>query len=240
MIVLVTATRMEMDAVLAGFGDKAVSPEEGNWRLLEYGRRRFCLLVTGIGPVNAALSLGRLLGSQQGLMGVCNLGVAGSFDLGRFPLESFALPSLEIWPEFGLRTDSEVQATGLKLAQAPGGLRGQDGPVYDRLRLDPRADGAAMGLILPEEYPEAVALSVAGVTACAGLARKFRSRYQADLENMEGFALALAAFRHNLPFVEVRSVSNCVGSRSKEDWRLKQALKKLSELGAALFSKADA
>ncbi len=236
MIVLATATRMEMDAVLAGIRSRTASPNEGTWLQQEHGGRRLCLLVTGIGPVNAALSLGRLIGTQPGLNGVCNLGVAGSFDLERFPLESAAVSSQEIWPEFGLRTDSDVQAAGLKLAQAPAGLRGQEGPVFDRLRLNPLTDASAMGIQLPEACPTAVSLSVAGVTASAGLAQKFRSCYQADLENMEGFALAFAAFSNDLPFVEVRSVSNRVGSRSKEDWRLKQALKKLSELGATLFT----
>lgn len=236
MIVLAAATRMEMGAVLAGFLPQESAPGEGCWKFASHAGRRLCLLVTGIGPVNAGLSLGLLLGAQQGLAGVCNLGVSGSFDLQRFPLESAAVPVQEIWPEFGLRTDTEVLPEGLRLAQAPGGLRGQPGPVFDRLFLQPRADAAAMGLALPEDIPEAVSLSVAGVTASAGLAQEFQTRYQAQLENMEGFALAYACLRRNLPFVAVRSVSNRVGSRSKEDWRLKPALARLSGLGERLFA----
>lgn len=235
MIALVTATRMEMDAVLACSPVRPVSPAEGGWSFLEHGGRTLCLLVTGIGPVNAALSLGVLLGSLQGVQGVCNLGVAGSFDPERFPLEEVALSKLEIWPEFGLRTAAEVQPAGLKLAQAPATIRGQQGPVFDRVCLQPRTDAAAMGLELPKELSEAVSLSVAGVTADPELARLYHTRYQADLENMEGFATAYAALRHGLPFVEIRSVSNRVGSRSKADWRLKQSLEQLGRIGAALF-----
>ncbi len=97
MIALVTATRMEMDAVLASVSIKCASPAEGCWEVSELSGRSLCLLVTGIGPVNAAWSLGMMLGSVQGLKGICNLGVAGSFDLERFALEAVAISRMEIW-----------------------------------------------------------------------------------------------------------------------------------------------
>ncbi len=55
---------------------------------------------------------------------------------------------------------------------------------------------------------------------------------------MEGFAAAYAAMQAGLPFLEVRTVSNMVGSRDSEDWDIKGALKALGTAANGLFAGA--
>jgi futalosine hydrolase len=160
--------------------------------------RDWTLLVTGVGPLNAVLHLGLLLGSRpsgpKGVDGVVNLGIAGSFDLDRLPLGGVAVVKRETWPEYG------------------------------RLGLSP--DPA---------WTRCAALSVAGVTAEPALAERLHARYGALLENMEGFGLAYGCGLRDLPFLEVRVVSNRVGSRRPEDWRLAEALAGLGHAARRLL-----
>jgi nucleoside phosphorylase len=63
-IVLVTATRREMQAVLGahaqGLSLALNTPEQMSWDL-----RPLIILITGIGLVNAAMALGSLLGQKK-------------------------------------------------------------------------------------------------------------------------------------------------------------------------------
>ena len=77
-------------------------------------------------------------------------------------------------------------------------------------------------------------LTVAGVSASFARAADLRGRYQADLENMEGFAVAYACARQGIPCVEVRSVSNKVGPRAREEKDFPGALRALAQVLPAL------
>lgn len=219
-LVVATATTMEMQAILSGPEQPRL--EQGKALELQIGRRKLLLLVTGIGPINAALSLAYLLGGLSGPVGVLSLGVAGSFDLHALPLAQAVLVREEIWPEYGLVTEGGVDPRGLGLAL---GMR-CGSPVWNTLTLDPSSDARRMGLDL-RDIPHTVSLSVAGVTGTTNRADTLRRVYGADIENMEGFALAWTCSRLGIPFVQVRTVSNLVGSRQPEHWDLQGALRAL-------------
>ncbi len=51
----------------------------------------------------------------------------------------------------------------------------------------------------------------------------------ADIENMEGAGLFLLFNRLNLPFLEIRSISNHVRNRNKQAWDIPLALENLSK-----------
>ena len=227
MIVLCFATVREMEASLAPL---AAPPRLGRGTSAQAelpGLGRAHVLVTGISPVNAALSLGLFLGRHPEATGALNLGVAGSFDLDILPLGAVALPVRETWPEVGLHAGDEVDPRGIGIALA----EQQGRRVWDTLDLAPEAAAAAMGLALDPAWPQAPSLTVAGASATPERAADLHARHTALLENMEGFALALACLRCGLPFLEVRTVSNRVGARPPRDWDLDRAL---AALGRAL------
>ena len=185
--------------------------------------------ITGVGPVNAGIALGRILARRRTIAGVVNLGLAGSFDLARAPLGACILATEEIWPEYGLLGDDGIDAPGLGFAQwQQGGL-----PVVDRLSLC--ADVADLGLPRPTDAIPGIFLTVAGVSAGAKRADTLARRYRPLGENMEGFAVALACARQDIPCVELRTVSNKVGSRAGHDRAFPLALAKLGVLGQDLF-----
>ena len=185
--------------------------------------------ITGVGPVNAGMALGRILALHHECTGVLNLGLAGSFDLARAPLGACILVTEEIWPEYGLLGDNGIDAPGLGFAQwEHGDLR-----VFDRLSL--HTDLPALGLPQPTDAIPGISLTVAGVSADAKRADMLARRYQPLGENMEGFAVALACARQHIPCVELRTVSNKVGTRAQQDRAFPLALAKLGALGQDIF-----
>ncbi|MDO5483688.1 MAG: futalosine hydrolase [Desulfovibrionaceae bacterium] len=204
----------------------------------------FC--ITGVGPVNAALALGFCFGqtvrSGQGdsdgphIDCVLNVGLAGAFDLEARPLRSLCLVREEIWPEYGLNDGQSVTARAFSfpLWRRPDGM-GNTEDVYDCL---PLAGLAALEESIAGAAPSARArnwascrsLSVAGVSASFARARDLWGRYRADLENMEGFAVAYACARAHVPCIGVRSVSNKVGPRQKDEKDFPGALKALAQV----------
>ena len=94
---------------------------------------------------------------------------------------------------------------------------------------------AAFGVKCAEDaLPHCRSLTVAGVSASFARAADLRGRYKADLENMEGFAVAYACARQGIPCVEVRSVSNKVGPRAREEKDFPGALRALAQVLPAL------
>ena len=186
--------------------------------------------ITGVGPVNAALGMGlALAGARQAghaVSLVLNVGVAGSMDLQRAPLRSLWRVEEEIWPEYGLHDGTAVGGPSFGFPQ----WEGPHGPVFDRLPLAAPAQLPAClhGLC---SLPAATSLSVAGVSASRQRVGQLRQAHPgALLENMEGFAVALACARQGIACVEVRSVSNRVGPRAPHETDFPGAMRRLADI----------
>lgn len=190
---------------------------------------------TGVGVVNAALLAGRAL-DRGNVQGVLCLGVAGSFDLAERPLGSSWLVEEEIWPEYGLLASGWASADAGALGFPLG--RVGERRVWDRVAWDAEADLGRMGLANPG-LEKVKSLTVSGVSADAERAASLHNRHHAALENMEGFALAYGCALAGVPFAEVRSVSNAVGSRPPRDWDLPGALTALGHTACRLFAPKD-
>lgn len=227
MLALIFATAKECAAALPG----SEPPAPGTWRAASVHGRGLFMAVSGVGPLNAALTLGRLLGAES-IRGVVNLGLAGTFDTAALPLESTAVANAEIWPEFGLRSETGVdpQGIGFALAESAGT------PVYERIDLSPVEAAGNLDLVLSTDWPQGAALTVSAASGDAPTADSMRRGHAPAMENMEGFALALGCLSAGLPFLEIRTISNLVGSRDRTDWRLHAALDALAPAAATLFS----
>lgn len=238
-LVIATATQTEMKAVLLGFNRRGrigcKLPGMGGCCESPVNNHHCLLAITGVGPVNAALSIGRILGECKGISGVLNLGVAGSFDLEQAPLGSIVAADSEVWPEYGLRTADGVDPEGIKFPVWE--YSGVDGrySVWDRIELDSEKGFRMLNLSPPKDLLSGTSMTVSGVTGTEERARMLMERYKPLTENMEGFSLALACLQAGIPFLELRTVSNLVGSRKPEHWKLDDALQALGRHARELF-----
>ena len=230
---IMAATARELTALaphklFADGGFVEMYPVEAPAGLFRGGRQVFFCL-TGVGPLNAALAAGLCFGHLAGrgiaLEAVLNIGLAGAYSLERMPLRSLCLVEEEIWPEYGLHDGHSVIARAFKW---PLWRRNEENDaVYDRIAL---ASISALGKDIQTECRHLASvrsITVAGTSASVARASQLWDTFHADLENMEGFAIAYACARAGIPCVEVRSIANKVGPRRKEEKDFDGALQAL-------------
>ena len=155
------------------------------------------LLVTGIGPVEAAAAVSRAL-AQSSYDYVINAGIAGAFD------GSAAVGDAVVVSDDFLQLDLE---TGAAIA-LPDGLRVIDRAASDLVLVD---------RLVERGFPSVRGITVPRVTATDETAAKLRA-LGAGVESMEGFAVLRAAEIAGVPAVEVRGISNLVCERSRSRW----------------------
>ncbi|MEV6814852.1 futalosine hydrolase, partial [Micromonospora sp. NPDC051296] len=76
---------------------------------------------------------------------------------------------------------------------------------------------------------------VSTVTGTAASTEALRQRHpDAVAEAMEGYGVAVAASHAGVPFAELRTISNPVGPRDRDAWRMREALNALTTAATAL------
>ncbi|MDR2819750.1 MAG: futalosine hydrolase [Desulfovibrio sp.] len=229
-LLICASTTQELAAL---FPDAAETPTR-EMQLLpaRLKNREVLLCVTGVGPINAALAAGlcfaRAEAENRPVRAVLNSGLAGAFDLRRLPLCSLCLAREEIWPEYGLHDGQSVTADAFSF---PLWRRDDGTETRDRLPLD---DPEVLGGTKATVFAECRSLTVAGVSASFARAQTLWNRYHADMENMEGFAVAYACARQGIPCVELRCIANKVGPRARDEKDFPGALNALAGILPAL------
>lgn len=69
--------------------------------------------------------------------------------------------------------------------------------------------------------------------------RGFQRKPFRVVESMEGAALHYVCLMENIPFLQIRAVSNVIGDRDKSHWKLKQAITSLNESLVSLIQKLE-
>jgi len=196
-VLIVTAVEAERAAVLAGLHATQLKDQ---WEVA----------VVGVGPALAAATTARLLADAEHAGhpydAVICAGIAGGF-AGRVEVGGLAVATESIAADLGADSPDgfiSLEELGFGIAKHSAGLA-------DQLR---------------KALPEAVAgpiLSVSTVTGTVAGAKAITERYpNAVAEGMEGFGVACAAGER--PFGEIRAISNVVGPRDREAWRIAPAL----------------
>jgi len=180
---------------------------------------------TGIGKSNAAGAAALLLNPARHAA-VLSVGIGGSLP----PLDQTAAASpppatgscivatASVFADEGLRTPegfTDCPALGFPIGPITG----------SEVECDPH---------LVRRAAEAVAAHapvrrarIATVSTCSGvdaLAREIAARTRAECEAMEGASVGLVAARRGVAFLEIRTISNTTGDRSRQVWDLSGAL----------------
>jgi futalosine hydrolase len=67
----------------------------------------------------------------------------------------------------------------------------------------------------------------------------FQARFDASIESMEGAAAAQVCLALDVPFAEIRSVSNIVGERDKKNWNIPKAVQRVNEVIVEMLQAMD-
>jgi len=108
-------------------------------------------------------------------------------------------------------------------------------PVFDSGLADKNEFPFTNGWLLNEsevtkkiEFNAAKAVTVNKVTDSRLQEQQIISHFDPDIESMEGAALHYVCLQENIPFLQLRTISNYVGERDKTKWKMKEAIMNLN------------
>ena len=173
------------------------------------GRHNFDILVTGIGMVATAFSVGQRLSMRRYDL-LLNVGIAGSFDR-TIALGDVVHVVQDTFSEMGAEDDEffwDSESIGLGEHTFHGSAELQH-PDLLQLR---RCKG----------------ITVNRVHGNPANIQKITERLKPDTESMEGAAVLYAAHRSGIPAIQVRAISNYVERRNKAAWQIPLAIANLN------------
>ena len=165
------------------------------------------VIVTGVGPVNAAhaVTVAALRHQPTEIM-IC--GVGGSYPASGLQVGDVVCADMECYGDLGASSPNgflDMKALGFAVVSAPE-------PIYNDLPMQ----------IVPLDA-RAKFVTVSTCTGTDDMARSIATRTGGAVENMEGAAIAHVGHLLGIGVGEVRGISNLVTNRDTKSWRLKDA-----------------
>lgn len=214
MFLAVAATEMEMCPFLEGTKDA-----DGRWRTL----------LCGVGPVEAAVRLGRFLAENREVVdGLLLFGVGGGYVLPKtdpIPLLSVCLAEREVLGDLGICHDGWIEPL-------PSSLTGETAFVLDAPLL---AEAERVLMAKNIGYRRGTFVTVCASSGTGVRGQHLQQQWQGLCENMEGAAVARLCREFGIPMLEVRAVSNLVEDRDMNRWKLQDACVRAGEVAALLI-----
>jgi futalosine hydrolase len=170
----------------------------------------------GVAKVNTAAGLALAL-QRLAPEAVVQFGIGGAFAASGLPLGAVAVASGEVHMDTGVQLEhgwQSMEALGFPLLQGPP-------PRFNDLPTDPALSAA---LAEAARAPRVLFGTSESVTGSLRAAKRLYERFGAAIESMEGAAAAQICAALEVPFAEVRGVSNYVGERDKTRWHLQSAI----------------
>lgn len=201
----------------------------------DLGRTRYDILVTGPGVFNTIHSMTQYLETHTPQM-ILNTGIAGAFNQSGLKLKDIAVAESERYIHAGVENDSPVPLP-LPFELLPGCKDSATG----RYRFDPLlVDSVFQRLVSAFSktghfVKKGKFITVSTITATDETAKKIFGSFLPLAEAMEGAACAHVAALYNIPFIEVRSISNFVGRRDRSNWEIKGASEQLTRICETLL-----
>ena len=166
------------------------------------------VLITGLGIAHTTYELTRQLSHHRYDL-VLQVGVAGSY--GFYNMGDVVVVSKDTFGDIGaFQNESFLSLQELGFQNNHQWFENKN-PHLEKLDL-----------------PVAIGITVNTVTDEMSFNNAMKDYWKADIESMEGAALHMVCEQLNMPYLQVRSISNYVGERNKSRWKLQEAIDNLN------------
>lgn len=176
---------------------------------------QFHILITGVGSLISTYHLTRYLTTQRPDYCI-QAGIAGSFTEA-LPPGAVVLINEEIMGDLGAR-DQKGFDDIFDL-----GLMDDDMPFIQKRLVNPYVSNWAW-----LHLSVASGITVNEITTQHLRIEQLKHKYNCQIETMEGAAFHYVCLQQDVSFVQCRAVSNFVGERNKDKWKLHEAIKNLN------------
>ncbi|MEO6541240.1 MAG: futalosine hydrolase, partial [Ferruginibacter sp.] len=181
------------------------------------------VLITGIGVPSVLYHLQKRM-QQIDYDFIIQAGIAGTYD-NDIPLGQTVLVKQDCFADLGI----EEKENYTPIFET--GLADKNEPPFENGWLINRTD-----YLNPADLPLVKAITVNKVSDSGLQKQQFIKQFSADLETMEGAAVHYICLQENIPFLQLRSVSNYIGERDKTKWKIKEAIENLNAELAILIN----
>jgi len=183
------------------------------------------IYITGIGIPFVMFHLMNLL-SQREYHLVINAGVAGSYNKSLYPVGSVVNVVREEFADIGVEEKhmfyTIFETKWLEMNFFPF----RNGKLYNEKKYFP----------MVENLPCVNSITVNRSSGTTETIERYREKFNPDIENMEGAAVFYVCLHKNIPFLELRSISNYVEERDKSHWDIDMAANNLTQFLIDLFN----
>jgi futalosine hydrolase len=212
-VLIVTATNTEAEAItnlMAKGSDSA---------MFRFRGFEINTLVTGVGGISTAWSLSKWFCRNEKPDLAINAGIAGSFRQEISP-GRVVIPVSECFADLGIETPEGYKT----IFEA--GLEDPDRFPFTEGRLMARNSFISLAT---KRLQAVNAISVNTVSGSSVSVEKIKTKYDPDIETMEGASFFYICIGEKVPFLSFRAVSNMVEPRNRNKWEIPLALYNLSE-----------
>ena len=185
-------------------------------------------LLTGIGTTSTSYRLTKILNSVEVPFDLAiNIGIAGSFT-NSFPIGSVARIDKEFFGDLGFETFTGFQTLfDYKILDA------DTHPFRSGALNAPKLSNKTEQAL--QEYRLACAVTVQTVSGLPEKTEQLIKGFMPQIESMEGAAFFYVCILEEIPFIELRAVSNEVGERDRVKWDIPMALNSLKKANKKLL-----
>lgn len=212
-ILFVTATPVEAEAI----GNiRGIQILPGGYRLDNF---EISILVAGIGSISTAWELQKWISVNDKPDLAINTGIAGSYNE-EIGIGDVVMPVTDCFADAGIEDGNNFLTLSEAGLASSGEFPFSDGlihsdPLYIRLMKD-------------------IARPVRAITVNTATGSEFTRdrlvrKFNPDIETMEGATFFYLCSREKIPFLALRSVSNIVEKRNRDNWDINLALSNLAE-----------
>ncbi len=213
-LLICSATRKELQPLVNYLQENGFRQTQGGF--YQRSLLQVYTLVTGIGGVSMATSLTPLLFAVEPDMAICT-GIAGAFP-GSFEIGDVVNVESEQFGDLGVEEadGSFHDVFEIQLIDP------NEFPFRNGVLVNPYIDDAAF-------LPLARGLTVNRVHGSKTSIEYTMEYYDVDIESMEGAAFFYTCLIAEIPFLEIRAISNYVEPRNRENWQIDEAILHLND-----------
>lgn len=180
---------------------------------------------SGVGMLSTAVALTKLVYEEKPDL-IVQIGIAGTFDA-KMELGKVLAISDDMVGDLGVMEDGKWRDIfDMKLEKS-------SYPPYERRKL-PNPWLAQFNLL---KLQEGSAITINEISTDEEHIHQLIKKYNPTIESMEGAALHYVCREMNVPFLQLRAVSNYVGERDKTKWQMKLAIDHLNDAVLKLVEK---
>ena len=172
---------------------------------------------SGVGMLATAVSLTRLVIAYQPDL-IIQVGIAGTFDQ-QLKLGKVICVDKEALADMGVEENNTWK------------------DIFE-LNLEEKNDAPFKKGKIPNPYlkkynllglSEVDAVTINEISTNRDRIQQIIKKYEPTIESMEGAALHYVCREIGVPFIQIRSISNYVGDRNKNNWKIKEAITQLNK-----------